>query len=636
MNKRYSRYFPVFFICFLLLSVNLKQTKNMTSNADSKDIESIQFSLTPQRSFIGETLIIFVENSLWGSSSIKAAVNQYRLDLNKTGYNTILYTNPVANATYLRLLLQSYWYSNQISGAILIGNLPYIQFYHAGSTNFAAETFICDLYLMDLDGQWLDGPTPDGILDMHFPSVGDIEPEIFVGRIDASNRTLGGLTNEQNILSLLNRIHSYRTGGVSRTHRALTYIDDDWQAYANGTYDTWPNWLQNAYPTRADIHTPTTYTNGTDWLNRITQDYEFAHLCVHSGSSPPEHYFGPLGVGEGIVTANQIHSTRPTFNFYNLFNCKGADWNVLDCLATTYLYSSDYSLSIVGTTKTGGMISGSSFYNNLAQNNSIGSSFLNWFQGMTSYSSEYVGWFYGMALFGDPTLQIYYDTTVYEPVISSSTHPDQYNWYADGLPQLNWSVPIDVNGIVGYYYIIDQNPSTVPDQTTGTFTIINGTKVLSSLPDGIWYCHVVGKDGAGNVGKTASHFTLQIDKDAPTVSISYPLNGTTLKPGEITIKWNPYDAGSGYYYAEIRINDYHENTIIHTTTYNRTFSEIGDYTINITVFDLFGLSNSDEIIITIEESTLIPMKYIIIGGSVAGGILLFTVIIIIIRRRKKS
>ncbi|MFW9923365.1 MAG: hypothetical protein ACFFDW_08800 [Candidatus Thorarchaeota archaeon] len=220
--------------------------------------------LTLQSNSNGMAALILVENGLWASSAIKTAISQYQQDLNLTGYKTILFTNSITNVTYLKQILQMYYYSDNICGAVLIGSFPYAQFYHPASANFLAENFICDLFLMDFDGTWMDTGTPDGYLDWHFGVPGDIYPEIFVSRIDATSRTLGGQTNEQNILSLLNRIHNYYIGGVARNHQAITYIDDDWLLYANGTYDNWPNWLQNCYPTRTDVHTPTTSTTATD------------------------------------------------------------------------------------------------------------------------------------------------------------------------------------------------------------------------------------------------------------------------------------------------------------------------------------------------------------------------------------
>ncbi|MFW9832039.1 MAG: C25 family cysteine peptidase, partial [Candidatus Thorarchaeota archaeon] len=257
----------------------------------------------------GEYLAIVVDNGLWGTPAVQTAVTTYRTDLNYTGYNTILHTAAIASVQALRLLLQNWYSTNNIIGAVLIGPVPYARYYHPANGSFSAETFVCDLFLMDLDGLWWD-TNMDTIYDRHNATGGgDIYPEIYVGRIDASTRTLGGASNANNIIMLLNRIHTYRTGGVARTHRALTYIDDDWQSWADGTFDNWPAWLNNVYPTRTDIHTPSTWTNATDWLNnRIIQDYEWAHLCAHSGAGPGTHYFGPGGVGEGTVASAQIHS----------------------------------------------------------------------------------------------------------------------------------------------------------------------------------------------------------------------------------------------------------------------------------------------------------------------------------------
>ncbi len=240
----------------------------------------------------------------------------------------------------LRGFLQSWYATYGISGVVLIGNFAYAQFYHPTTTNpqtYTAETFICDLFLTDMDGTWTDSE-PDGVYDIHSAGSGDIEPEIYLGRIDATTRTLGGLTNTQDIISILNKAVNYRGGLVSRTHRAITYIDDDWISWADGTYDNWPAWLNSPYSVRTDVYTPGTVTTAADWTTRMTQDYEWAHLCIHSGASPAQHYFGPGGVGEGTITSGQIHSTQPTINFYNLYCCHGADWAATDCLATTYLF----------------------------------------------------------------------------------------------------------------------------------------------------------------------------------------------------------------------------------------------------------------------------------------------------------
>ncbi len=532
-NLSISILFALFAISLCFTSFSFKNNSDtfilhptINSN-DSFEIISVvepipAYDPTPPYSSLNETVVLIIENSLWGISAVQTAVNQYEQDLKDTGYTTIKHTNSISTVQNLKNLLQSWYTNNNSVGAVLIGNLPYAQYYHPTGGGFSAETFICDLYLMDMDGNWWDLNT-DGVYDKHNASIGaNIYPEIYVGRIDATNRALGGQTNSQNIITLLNRFHSYRIGGVSRSHRAITYIDDDWQAWADGTYDNWPGWLDNAYSNRTDVHTPTTATTANDWLNtRLLQDYEFAHLCAHSGASPGTHYFGPGGSGEGTVTSNQIHTTvnAPAFNFYNLFCCHGADWITTDCLATTYLFSGPRSISVLGSTKTGGMLDGTTFYDSLGNNMTFGKALDDWYQSMTTYSIYYVQWFYGLSILGDPFSTIHYDCTVLTPTIYSITHPASNLWSSNTLPLFNWTNPSDVNGIAGYYYIIDQNPATIPTSSTGNFTKYTGVQVSSSLSNGSWYIHVVAKDNVGNIGNTADHYQVNIDTTGPTLSL---------------------------------------------------------------------------------------------------------------------
>jgi hypothetical protein len=582
--------------------------------------------LLPQPHY-NETVVIIVDSTLWINAAIQTAVNNYRTDLNNSGYQTILHTSAVATVQALRTLLQGWYTTHQITGAVLIGPLPYAWFYHPASGQFLnPETFACDLYLMDLDGSWWDLNT-DTVYDKHNASTGaDIYPEIYVGRIDATTRTLGGQSNANNILSLLGRHSSYRRGGVARTHRAITYIDDDWSTLG------WSSWLNNAYSNRTDVFTPTTWTNGTDWLNnRLIQDYEFAHLCAHSSAQKgpwpdARHYFGTKGVGEGQVTEVQIHGQQPTFNFYNLFACSGADWSTPDSLGMTYLYSSAYSLAVIGTTKTGGMLSGTSLYNSLGNNKTLGQALSDWFQGITTYAGQYLEWFYGMTLMGDPFLTIYYDCTVLPTVITSVTHPTPGTWYSNQLPQFNWTVPGDVNGITGYYYIIDQNPSTTPTAATGTWTTTNGTQPTTPLVEGTWFLHVVGKDGAGNVGSMPTHYQINIDASGPSISITNPTN-LAIVPSTFTLNWSASDAGSGYYYADIFVNGILDNTV-YGLAMNTTISGLADgvYTISVTAYDNMGNGASDQISITVQTIPPIPgfpIEAIAVGTILALGLGLF-------------
>lgn len=547
-----------------------------------------------------ETIAIIVQNSLY--SSVSTQVTQYRQDLNNSGYNTILYTSLISTHQQLKGNLTQWYTSNSLVGAVLIGRLPFAQYYHPAAGPFAAETFICDVYLMDLDGSWWDINPADGIYDkQNATAPADIYPEIFVARIDPQCLTWGGGA-ANNINTYLSRLHSYRTGGVQRQRRALVYIDNDWTPWST----QWSGDVGLTYQTRTLVDLPTTWTNATDWrTNRLTQDYQWTQICVHS--DPTTHYFGAGGSGEGTVTSAQVRAVPPAFSFYNLFACSGARWTVADNLAVTYVYAGSYGLAAVGSTKTGGMMDCNHFYQPLGQNQTLGESLINWmsnvFNGGGQAGSQYLEWYYGMNIVGDPFLTTYYDCTALPPVISSSTHPSSSSWYSNVRPQFNWTVPRDVNGIVGYYFVIDQNPSSVPSALWGTYTTTNGTLPVAPLTDGTWYLHVVSKDSTGNVGKTAAHYRVNIDTTGPIGSILWPLNGATTLPSFL-LQWSAVDVGSGYSHAQVRIDGTLNTTVFapNTTTTVAGLS-LGSHTLNMTFFDAIGCFTSTQISVTVALTT---------------------------------
>ncbi len=574
-----------------------------------------------------ETVAVVVENALY--PSISAAVTQYRTDLNNSGYNTIFYTSFIGNHTIFRSLLNQ-WYTTypNFVGAVIIGRLPFAQFYHPAASGFAAETFICDLFLMDLDGNWYDTGMPGhaaGVYDVHNASGGaDILPEIFIGRIDPLSINAWG-TPANYINTYLARAHTYRTGGLQRQNRALMYVDDDWSGY---WASVWNNDLGNAYSTRTFVDIPVTWTNATDWItNRVLQNYQWGHICVHSFAT--SHVFGPGGGGaEGSVTSNQIRLAPAAFNFYNLFACHGSQWTVPGCLGTTYAFTGSHSLAVIGSTKTGGMMDCDEFYQPLGLNDTLGESLLQWFQNSlnsgSTASTLFLEWYYGMNIIGDPFLTTIYDCTVLPTTISSSTHPDQAAWYTNGQPQFNWTIPVDVNGISGYYYIIDQNPSTVPTASTGTFTATNGTQPTTALADGTWYLHVVPVDNANNVATTAAHYQVSVDDTNPSVTISSPIPGT-LVPTQFLLSWSVTETGSGYSRTDVYVNGTLFTTI-NAPTMNTTITHNipGSFPVNVTVYDTAGLRGSDQIIVTIAGAPPgipgFPFEAIALGAIMAVGL----------------
>ncbi|MDJ0764525.1 MAG: hypothetical protein QNJ97_16225 [Myxococcota bacterium] len=69
----------------------------------------------------------------------------------------------------------------------------------------------------------------------------------------------------------------------------------------------------------------------------------------------------------------------------------------------TYLLDTGYGLATVGSTKVGGMHSGHSFHQYLAQGKTWGQAFRLWYNNYGKFDD---GWFLGMGIYGDPLLKV--------------------------------------------------------------------------------------------------------------------------------------------------------------------------------------------------------------------------------------
>ena len=94
------------------------------------------------------------------------------------------------------------------------------------------------------------------------------------------------------------------------------------------------------------------------------------------------------------------------------------------------------------------------------------------------------------------------------PVVTSTTHGDQKQWYTAKQAVLNWDVP---NGVTAVRTLLDNRSSAVP---TKVYDSPLRTITLSDLPEGVSYFHVQFKnaDGWGKV----SHYRLAVDSEKPS------------------------------------------------------------------------------------------------------------------------
>ena len=338
-------------------------------------------------------IIIFINSNI--QPYISNEITNYSQTLINNGYSTVIISISGGEAIDLKNQILNYYNSGyNVAGAVLFGSLPVAWFYHEWDFH-GPDVFPCDLFLMDLDGEWIDSDNDD-IYDIHTDGSGDTSPEIFVGRIDASdfNSDEVSVTNDY-----LQKVDDYWTGAINHTDYGLTYTEMDWNASDDIRFS-----MGYAYDTYEPVYYP--YVNRDDYVfNRIPDTtYEFIQLACHSWSG------GHAFTDGGSASSDDIRNAPPNALFYNLFCCGALRFTDENCLGNAYILDTNSpSLSVLGSTKSGSMLNFNDFYQAIGDCCSFGEAFKIWFEDQYPYSDDpggynEVSWYYGMIILGDPTL----------------------------------------------------------------------------------------------------------------------------------------------------------------------------------------------------------------------------------------
>ena len=106
--------------------------------------------------------------------------------------------------------------------------------------------------------------------------------------------------------------------------------------------------------------------------------------------------------------------------------------------------------------------------------------------------------------------------------VSSTTHPDQKNFYEETSATVTWDKP---SGVTGFSYLMNDTADTIPEAKV---TSADLTMVYDALTIGTHYFHIraINGDGWG----PASHFTINIKEPDPKVK------DALTKPSNITVR----------------------------------------------------------------------------------------------------
>jgi hypothetical protein len=344
---------------------------------------------------------VIVQQSIY--SALASPLAQLAANLEAEGYSVL--QRPVSGGTPqdLRNLLAHLRDSAAIDGALLVGNLPVPWFQVEDDFySYGYAEWPCDLYYMDLDGQWLDtisnsggwGPGSDGIFDLH---QGSVAPEIFVGRL-----TPTGIGSDTALLkNYLRKDNAYRRDSIALEPRALVFVDDDWIPWA----EWWADDVSQLYPDTMSFFEPNA-TRATLYRERLDTVQAWVSLFAHS--SPSLHQFTyNNGNSHDYYNSTEYTSQDPPANFYNFFCCSFGRYTSAGYGAGRSVFAQGYGLGAVASAKTGSMLEFTPFYQSLAQGKNLGQAFRDWFTWIAEdgFSLDELCWHYGMTMLGDPFLR---------------------------------------------------------------------------------------------------------------------------------------------------------------------------------------------------------------------------------------
>ena len=129
--------------------------------------------------------------------------------------------------------------------------------------------------------------------------------------------------------------------------------------------------------------------------------------------------------------------------------------------------------------------------------------------------------------------------------LSSSTHPDQDGFYSSSAPEFNWQNPVEVSGIKGFSYMMDQSSTTVPGPMTfrpEPDLRLTGANEFSGLSDGTWYFHIAACD-IFDQWSNVTHYRVNIDSEVPSIYDMAPDRTIWRNSTEVEVSCTIKEAG---------------------------------------------------------------------------------------------
>ena len=352
-------------------------------------------------------VLIIVDSTLY--SVLTFEINRYAYDIHYVyGCHVIMEQVNFATCQDIKSIILSYQIN--LDGCVFIGDIAPAWYEAIDLINgYMLRRWPCDMYYMDLDGTWPNNDNND-CFD-HYE--GDMEPEIFVGRISTTN--MGSLIGEiEGMRTYLDKNHRFWIGHrIVNKRKALAYTNSPWH---NRQY--FNNDISALYgPNDKNSYTPNNHSSfgKADYLNLINDDmYEFVQLASHSRDTMHMDF----GVLDDTILGNEIFSNGIKALGFNLFCCTACRWTSATSsnafMAGNYIYSpKSEALSAVGSTKVGSMDYFADFYASLGQEKTMGQALVDWWNGGNNQQlsmDSTLCWYFGLTIIGDPLVNFFHCT----------------------------------------------------------------------------------------------------------------------------------------------------------------------------------------------------------------------------------
>lgn len=138
------------------------------------------------------------------------------------------------------------------------------------------------------------------------------------------------------------------------------------------------------------------------------------------------------------------------------------------------------------------------------------------------------------------------DFNVSSPNVSSSSHPDSFDWSSSDDIFIEWteSPNIDPNSYVGYWYAWDHRGDTRPDENVGIFR--NDDKILfDNQAPGVWMFHLVSIDRLGRTSPVPARYEVRVGPEPEFGNIAGNIkddNGDPLRGATVLLNGGIYRA----------------------------------------------------------------------------------------------